>query len=127
MCSGPCVATTIAWGGLFGLTRAAFGRDCWKVGAPELNAATSRTMKIARQTTQSTARRPPRLESALLRRRARGERPVGREETIGSTVPQSAPGPPGVFRPKGRVRLAPRAGGPEDPDPTLDPARRPAA
>src|SRR5690242_10201075 len=117
MWSGPCVAITIACGGLFGLTRVDFGSDCWKVGAPELNAATSRTMKIAIQTTKSTAMRPPRLESPLRRRRARGGRPMGREETIRRTVAQSAKWP------QGRVRSL-RA---EDLDPAVDPARRPAA
>src|ERR1700738_4544711 len=97
MCSGPCVATTIACGGLFGLTLLPFGSDSWNDGAPELKAATSRTMKIATQTTARTARRPPLLGSFLLRRRAREGRPVAREETIARTVahpPARARGPP---------------------------------
>src|SRR5690242_9545751 len=116
MWSGPCVATTIACGGLFGLTRLAFGSDSWNDGAPELNAVTRSTMKIAKQTTLSTARRPPRLESP---RRRRSARKGGREETIARTLARQAE----------RLKasdtwaaydLAPRARGAKDPDSSLD-------
>src|SRR5436305_5133989 len=122
MWSGPCVATTMACGGLFGLTLVAFGSDSWNDGAPELNPATSRTMKTAMQTTASTTSRPPRLESPLLRGRARTGRLVARDEAIARTVAKA-----GAKRPAGKERtMLAHARGGQDPDPALDPARRPA-
>src|SRR5690242_12706357 len=84
MFSVPWVATIIEDGGLFGFARLPLGSESWNGGADELNAATIRTTKIASTTSPRTAKRPLRLEIPVRRRRARGGRPLARDETIGA-------------------------------------------
>src|SRR5262249_31089365 len=109
MCSRPCVATISASGGPFGFEMLPFGSDSWNGGTDELKAATIRTMKIAKPISASTASRPLRPETRLLRRCARAGRLLAGGVAIAATVAE--PLAPfkrgaGLVRPTPSVRWA---------------------
>src|SRR5581483_3351288 len=137
MRSGPWKATTIGSGRpLASRCGSSFPTESANGGGDELNAATRRTTTKAIPTAPTTASRPPCLDGPRDGGRldVRTGRPVGREVTIArhrSAVPavrQTAAAPartPSAADEGGTMAAHARTG--QDPDPSLDPARRPPA